>query len=209
MGSVGAFKIPRLDTADSTARRHDGARAPRSGVRPRIEATTTGGVSPLHRTPAEVGVHCTSDGGLVITHRVKSLPRGRPVEITRTGVALSVVVPRPLAPPPGLPTRPPPRFVSANQMEVVTQVVLGHVQAVFEQLQESLERRLLQGETGVPRERSRPPLHEPSPGETRFTEISSQEDSGPDLMVKVSIGGLCTVPRGGAGRSPHRARRAR
>ena len=65
-------------------------------------------------------------------------------------------------------------------------MVLVHVQSMFERFQESFERRLLQRGTEVPRERSRLPLHDPSPGETRVTEFSSQEDSGPDTTVKVA-----------------------
>ena len=48
VGGVGEFKVPQLDTAGSAARLRDVARAPQGGVRPRIEATKTDGVSPLH-----------------------------------------------------------------------------------------------------------------------------------------------------------------
>ena len=99
-------------------------------------------MSQLQRTPA--GVHRTSDGGLVITRRMKTAPQGRPMENSQTGAALKAVAPRMLAPPPGLPTRPPPGFVSANQTEMVTQVVLGHVQAMFDRFTESFEWRLMQ-----------------------------------------------------------------
>ena len=52
-------------------------------------------------------------------------------------------------------------------MEAVTQVILGHVQAMFDRFTESFEQRLMQEDSEVPRECSRSPLHDPSPGETR------------------------------------------
>ena len=64
--------------------------------------------------------------------------------------------------------------------------MLGHVQTMLERFQESFERRLSQRETQLPRECSRSPLRDPSPGEARVTEFSSPEDSGPNTTVKVA-----------------------
>ena len=144
MGSMAAFKILWLSAATSAASFREGASASHGEARPQYEAAKASKGSQLHGTPAKAGVHCTNDGGLVIARHVKTTSQGRAMVNTWTGTARKAVIPRTLAPPPGLPARPPPGFVPTNQTEVVTQVVLGHVQAMFERFTESFKRRLMQ-----------------------------------------------------------------
>ena len=57
---------------------------------------------------------------------------------------------------------------------------------MFERFTESFERCLMQRDNEVSRECSRSPLRDSSPGETRVTKFSSQEDSGPKTTLKVA-----------------------
>ena len=107
----------------------------------------------------------------MITCRMKAQPRGKPKENTTCKEAAPRVVTfKPLAPALGLPSRPLPGLAMANQTQVVTQVVLGHVQSMLEQFQELFEQGLSQREAQVPREWSQSPLHDPCTSEYRIAE---------------------------------------
>ena len=89
----------------------------------------------------------------------------------------------PVAPLP-LPS-PPPGFAPANQTEVVTQVVLGHVQAVLERFTESFEWRWQQQDDVARTARSRSPVRKPCHDQTKFKDLSSHKDSDQNSQRKM------------------------
>ena len=100
---------------------------------PRSEASRTGVTSQAPRAPARAGVYGTKDGGLIITQHVGNQARGRPTEkaLWHVKAAQHAVPSNSLAPPPGLPSRPPLGLALADQTQVVTQAVVGHVRAML------------------------------------------------------------------------------
>ena len=78
--------------------------------------------------------------------------------------------------PPGFLPRPPPGLNTVDQTQVVTQAVVGEVQAMLSRFEETFKRRLAQVEARAPRERSMSPLYSSASNE-RSEDFSSQEES--------------------------------